>query len=197
MAKKPLKEAPQAPERESDEDLFELFRAGRTECFDTLVLRYKDRAFWVAHNMVRHAEESLDLAQEAFARAFGAASSFDSRLKFSTWFFRILVNLCIDHLRKKKTRRTLTTPDAPEAAWSGPGPDETAESHELREQVREVLQLLPEKHRTILVLRDIQGLSALEIADILGCTHATARWRLHRARGRFREVWEESFGPWS
>jgi len=197
MAKPPSKAVTVPPGRETDEALFTRFRDGRTECFDTLVLRYKDRAFWVAHNMVRHVEESLDLAQEAFARAFSAAASFDASQKFSTWFFRILVNLCIDYLRKKKTRRTITTPDAPEAAWSGPEPSEEAESREVREQVREVLQRLPEKHRTILVLRDIQGLSAIEIADMLGCTHATARWRLHRARGKFREEWEDIFGPWA
>jgi RNA polymerase sigma-70 factor (ECF subfamily) len=196
MARASSKPVGEPPEGETDEAKFARFLEGDSTAFDALVLRYKDRAFWVAYNMVRHREESLDLAQEAFARAFAAASSFDLKQKFSTWFFRILVNLCIDHIRKKKTRRTSTTAEAPEAAWEGPGPGEEAERRELQGKVREVLQTLPVKHRTILVLRDIQGLSSIEIAEITGCTHATARWRLHRARGKFREAWEERYGAW-
>jgi RNA polymerase sigma-70 factor (ECF subfamily) len=160
------------------------------------VLRYKDRAYWVAFNVVRDMEEALDLSQEAFARALTAAHSFDLRQKFSTWYFRILVNLCIDTLRKRKTRRTVTGADAPEPEFAGPGPGENLQRRELKAMVAEILQALPENHRTLLVLRDIDGRSCIEIAEIVGCTHATARWRLHRARAKFREAWEERYGPW-
>ncbi|MHC4597406.1 MAG: RNA polymerase sigma factor [Planctomycetota bacterium] len=179
-----------------DETLFARFLQGEKEAFDTLVLRYKDRAYWVAYSIIRDMDESLDLSQEAFARALTAARTFDLRQKFSTWFFRILVNLCIDTLRKRKTRRTVTGADAPEPEFSGPGPGENLHKRELKAMVAEILQALPENHRTLLVLRDIDGRSCIEIAEIVGCTHATARWRLHRARGKFREAWEERFGPW-
>ncbi|MHC5037186.1 MAG: RNA polymerase sigma factor [Planctomycetota bacterium] len=181
---------------ETDERLFARFLKGDQSGFEALVLRYKDRAFWIAFHMIRDMEESQDLAQEAFARAFIAARSFDMSQKFSTWFFRILVNLCIDTLRKRKTRRTVTMTEPPEVVDGGLSPGEEIHRRELRGRVSEILQILPEKHRTILVLRDIQGLSCIEIAKILRCTHATARWRLHRARGKFREAWEEKFGVW-
>ncbi|MHC4779751.1 MAG: RNA polymerase sigma factor [Planctomycetota bacterium] len=172
------------------------FLWGDRSAFDTLVLRYKDRAYWVAYGIVRDMDESLDLAQEAFSRALTAAESFDPKLKFSTWYFRILVNLCIDTLRKRKTRRTVTGAEAPDPVYQGPSPGEALERSEIRLMVEEILGVLPENHRTLLVLRDIQGLSCIEIAEIVGCTHATARWRLHRARGKFREAWEERFGAW-
>lgn len=194
MAKRSTQTVP--PGEPSDEQLLARFLRGDRAAFDTLVLRYKDRAYWVAYGIVRDMEESLDLAQEAFARALMAAESFDPKLKFSTWYFRILVNLCIDTLRKRKTRRTLTGADAPDPVYQGASPDEDLERSEVRGMVEEILAILPENHRTLLVLRDIQGLSCIEIAQIVGCTHATARWRLHRARGKFREAWEERYGPW-
>lgn len=197
MASSRARERSRSPGPESDEALFERFRRGDSTAFDALALRFKDRAYWIAFNMIRDGEESLDMVQEALTRVFTAAASFDAGQKFSTWFFRILVNLCIDHIRKRKTRRTLTAAEPPpEAAAHDPGPADETLARETRRKVREVLASLPEHHRAILVLRDIQGLSCLDIADVLDCTHPTARWRLHRARARFKESWEARFGPW-
>lgn len=178
----------------TDEDLFVRFLEGKTSAFEELVRRYKDRAYWLAWQMLRHREESLDLAQEAFAKAFVAARTFDVNQKFSTWFFRIVTNLCIDTLRRKRVRRTVTSDDPPDAVFEGPGPGDQAEYRELKAKVNRVLGLLDRNHRAILCLRDIQGHSCLDIADILRCTHATARWRLHRARIKFKEAWEKEYG---
>jgi RNA polymerase sigma-70 factor (ECF subfamily) len=191
--------APETPAPDgvlTDEALFGRFLRGDAAAFEALVERYRDRAFWIAFHMVRDQDEALDLAQEAFARALAAARTFDVRLKFSTWYFRILSNLCIDLLRKRKTRQALASEDAAEVADARRGPTEEAEGRELKVKVAEVLAGLAPRHRAVLVLRDIQGLPNPEIAKILKCTHVTTRWRLHRARLKFREEWERRFGPW-
>ncbi len=193
-AEPPHATEPHEGDEASDEDLFARFQAGDRDAFDVLVGRFKDRAYWVAFQMIRDADESLDLAQEAFAKTVVSAQSFDPSQKFSTWFFRILMNLCIDLLRKRKTRKAVSALDAPETAFEGPGPGEEVHAAEIRERVWAILGLLAPNHRALLVLRDIQGLSCIEIAEILRCTHATARWRLHRARTRFKEAWENHFG---
>ena len=180
----------------SDEALFALFLRGDSAAFEALVERYRDRAYWIAFHMTRDGDEALDLAQEAFARALAAARSFDVRLKFSTWFFRILSNLCIDLLRKRKLRQAVSSEESGEVEDGRRGPTDEASGREARRQVAEILSCLPPQHRAVLVLRDIQGLPNPEIAKILRCTQVTTRWRLHRARLRFREEWERRYGQW-
>jgi RNA polymerase sigma-70 factor, ECF subfamily len=190
----PVTAAPSA--QPADEALFQRFLDGDPTAFETLVARYRDRAYWVAFHMVRDADEALDLAQDAFARTLAAAHSFDVRMKFSTWFFRILSNLCIDVLRKRKIRQVASGEEADEIPDPGRGPAEEAGTRDLKRRVADVLAMLPPQHRAVLVLRDLQDLPTPEIAKILHCTHVTTRWRLHRARIKFREEWERQFGPW-
>jgi RNA polymerase sigma-70 factor (ECF subfamily) len=180
----------------ADEALFQRFLDGDPAAFETLAARYRDRAYWVAFHMVRDADEALDLAQEAFARTLTAARAFDVRMKFSTWFFRILSNLCIDVLRKRKTRQVVSCEEPEEVPDAGRGPADEAGARELERRVAGILAVLPPQHRAVLVLRDLQGLPTPEIAKILRCTHVTPRWRLHRARIKFREEWERQYGPW-
>ena len=177
-------------------DDHEVIRAcleGSSESFAVLVKRHEERAFWAAYRVVGDAEAARDVAQEAFVRVWRALERFDFSMAFTTWLYRITVNLAIDHLRRNKRHRGVDIDVfkdglADESASRAPEHDETA--RELATRVRGVLGTLDEKYRTVLALRDLEGLSSKQISDITGITHATVRWRLHVARKQFREAWE-------
>ncbi len=166
-------------------------REGDEGAFRELVERYQRRTFYIARNMVNNAETAREISQEAFVRVFRHLDRFDSRKNFYTWLYQIVVNLCIDHLRRASHARTVDI-DALDglADAKGGSPVEAGEAADRRLRVHRTLDLLPPKYKAILVLRDIQGFSCGEIAGIVGCSGPTLRWRLHRARGLFREAWE-------
>ncbi len=115
---------------------------------------------------------------------------FDFGRNFYTWFYRIVMNLAIDALRKIRCARAVALDACGDRPSDDEAPFEPAERDETRGQVWEVLDALDVKFRSVLVLRDVHGLSCREIAPILEVTHATVRWRLHRGRQIFREHWE-------
>jgi RNA polymerase sigma-70 factor, ECF subfamily len=180
----------------SDAELVRRTLAGQHDPFAALVARYQKRAFWIAFHVVGRVEDARDVAQEAFVRLFRSLAKYDFSRSFYTWFYRIVMNLAIDCLRKIRSARAGNLddvlgglPDARES--SGSAPLEREEQHGL---VWAVLEKLDAKFRAVLVLRDIHGMSCREIAPILRITHATARWRLHRGRQVFREHWERCNG---
>jgi len=187
----------------SDEDLVRTCQhdasAGREDAFRELVERYQDRAFWIAKGMVGNPEDARDVAQDAFIRVYRSVDRFDPKLRFYTWFYQIVVNLSIDHLRRSKKRTRLSIDDVAE---NGEGsiegrseaPQKALERDELAKRVARVLEELPEKYRSVIVLRDLEGFDGKEVADIEDATHATVRWRLHKARQMFREAWERIYG---
>lgn len=181
-------------------DDHEIIRAcldGSQEAFAALVKRHEERAFWAAYRVLGDADASRDVAQEAFVRVWRALDRFDFSMAFTTWLYRISVNLAIDHLRRNKRHKAvdvdilhegLADESADVAPESGQG------ARELAARVRRVLDTLDEKYRTVLALRDLEGLSSKQISDITGITHATVRWRLHVARKHFREAWDRLEG---
>ena len=180
----------------SDAELVRRTLAGQEDPFAALVARYQKRAFWIAWHVVGRAEDARDVAQESFVRLFRSLARYDFARSFYTWFYRIVMNLAIDSLRKTRSARAGslddvlgTLPDTREVA--GAVPLERGEQHG---RVWAVLDKLDAKFRAVLVLRDIHGLSCREIAPILKVTHATARWRLHRGRLMFKEHWERLEG---
>ena len=180
----------------SDAELVRRTLAGQHDPFAALVARYQKRAFWVAFHVVGRVEDARDVTQEAFVRLFRSLARYDFSRSFYTWFYRIVMNLAIDSLRKIRSARAagvdevlLSMPDARESHGSEP-----MEREEQHGEVWAVLERLDAKFRAVLVLRDIHGLSCREIAPILKVTHATARWRLHRGRRAFREHWERRNG---
>jgi RNA polymerase sigma-70 factor, ECF subfamily len=183
----------------SDGALVEQARTGDTRAFATLVDRYQQRVFWVARGMLGNDEDARDAAQEAFIRVYRSLERFDTRLKFYTWLYQIVVNLCIDMLRKSVKRRGVSLELVGEVA-GGNGTVTTGvalEATELRQRVQRVLDELPPKYRTVMVLSDLEGIGAKDIAHMTGTTHATVRWRHHRARQLFREAWERIHGKGS
>lgn len=177
----------------SDGDIIRACQKGDQVAYATLVERYQDRAFWVSYNLLGDAEDARDAAQEAFVRIYRAIDRFDFNMNFYTWLYRIVTNLSIDRIRKRKKTQAVGISGLEEVLKDPSGdqhPSSRMEKEELKKEVRELLSRMPEKYKTILVLRDIEGLSCKEIASITGASHATVRWRLHTARKLFKEKWE-------
>jgi len=176
-------------------DDHEIIRAcldGSQEAFAALVKRHEDRSFWAAYRVLGDAEASRDVAQEAFVRVWRALDRFDFSMAFTTWLYRITVNLAIDHLRRNKRHKGVDIDMFREGIAdesTGQQPDHDEGSRDMARRVRRVLDTLDEKYRTVLALRDLEGLSSKQISDITSITHATVRWRLHVARKQFREAW--------
>jgi RNA polymerase sigma-70 factor (ECF subfamily) len=169
-------------------------RRGSQEAFRELFDRFHKRAYWIARNMVNHHEAASEVAQEAFVRVFQAIKTFDVERKFGTWLYQIVVNLCIDHLRRLRANRETAQEGLGEFVPSkGKSPVERLQDQELRERVEKVMGRMPVKYRAVLTLRDLQGFSGEEAAEILKCNSATLRWRLFRARKLFKEYWERTF----
>ena len=193
-------DSPAAARTQADPDEADLIRraqAGDEDAFATLVRRHQRRAQSVARSLVPGEEDARDLAQEAFLRVFRNLDRFDFQHPFTTWLHRIVTNLAIDHLRKRRLvlrssggegdddEPEIEVPDEAQAA-----PSQRLESSETAERVREVISALAPHFQTVLVLRELEGLPCTEIAEIVGATHVTVRWRLHRGRKLFQEEWE-------
>lgn len=179
-----------------DHALVRRAQAGDEDAFGQLVERHQRRAFRVARNMVPTDEDAQDLAQEAFLRVFKSLDRFDFGHEFTTWLYRIVTNLCIDFLRKRRSAfsvsRGLDDDEGPmDLEDEGQAaPSDHAEALETAAEVDAVLQTLAPHFQSVLTLREIEGLSCPEIAEIVGATHVTVRWRLHRGRKLFQEEWE-------
>ncbi len=187
-----LGRAPSPDAEVRDADFIHASLQGDLKAFGSLVARYERKAFWIAFHVLGRVEESRDVVQEAFVRVHRSLDRFDFSRNFYTWLYRIVTNLAIDQLRKLRSDRSVQI-DGIEVEFEGPDQESPAaalEEREMRDDVRRVLADVPARFRTVLALRDLHGISCREIAPILGLTHATVRWRLHKARQLFRERWE-------
>jgi len=175
----------------SDARLVDEVRHGDHSAFETLVLRYENRLMGVLLRFVRDRELARDLAQETFLRVYERLDQFDPSRRFGPWLFRIGVNLALDYMRKRK-RRIWPSLFSDSRAERGPDPAvaDPRESLDLEQEVRRVLDAIPEKYRAVLILRDLENFSTSEIAAIMHRKEATIRWRLAEARMRFQEIWE-------
>jgi RNA polymerase sigma-70 factor (ECF subfamily) len=184
-----------APGVRSDAELVQATAAGDRDAFRTLVDRYERRAFYAAYQILGDEEESRDVVQEAFVRVYRSLDKFDERRPFYTWFYRIVANLAIDHHRHLKLTKRVGGEEITETLPGGSRPSEPVEADETRRNVRKALDALPPKFKAVMVLRELHGFSCKEIASIVGSTHATVRWRMHRARLLFRDAYERMFQP--
>jgi RNA polymerase sigma-70 factor (ECF subfamily) len=167
---------------------------GNKNAFEEIVEMYKDKVYQLCYRMLGNKHEAEDAAQETFIRAYMNLNSFNLKMKFSTWLYRIATNLCIDRLRKKKPDYYL---DADIAGTEGltmysqiPAetvlPEKEVESMELREQIQEEIEKLPDKYRAVIILKYIEDLSLNEISEILGMPLGTVKTRIHRGREALR-----------
>jgi RNA polymerase sigma-70 factor (ECF subfamily) len=180
-----------------DRALVERATQGDRDAFGILVLRHQNRVFNVAYQVVRNREDALDVAQEAFAKAFASLSSFKGDAGFTTWIHRIVINLSIDCLRRRRRGDATAYDDrmgVPEEVETGlAAPDDPAaavESRQVQSLLARGIQALPPAHRAVLILREIEGLSYDEIAHTVGCNLGTVMSRLFYARRKLRKVLE-------
>lgn len=184
----------------SDQELIAAILDGSEPAFGTLIDRYKDRVFRLLGRYCRDAVECEDLAQEVFLKVFRKLDTFQHESAFFTWLYRITVNAATDYLSRASRRRLrLVEEDAvlDEGARLHGGMDVEGQSpaapllrDELAVVTRQIVDKLPEKYRTILVLREFEDLSYNEIAEVLQCNLGTVESRLFRARQRFKEQLE-------
>ena len=174
-------------------------RAGDPDAFRALVVRYQRKVYAVALGIVKDTDQAWDVAQEAFVRVHQHLADFKGESAFSTWLFRIATHLGIDSVRRERTRSRDELEEADEAALAergegilatalGTNPQESALRRELAGKMREALSLLPEKHRTILVLREVEGLSYEELAHRLQINKGTVMSRLFHARRKMQAL---------
>ena len=181
----------------SDEDLCARIAARDTAAFDLIVERHQARAYRLACSILGNEDDARDVSQEAFIRLYEAAHSFDRRARFSTWFYRILVNLCIDHQRRNRWWRKFVPltgpnddPDAPaiDPPSTEPGPLDQTLRRQSIERLNRALGRLSPHQRTAVLLQMQQGFTSKEIAAVLNCSENTARVHLHRAIIQLRKV---------
>lgn len=188
-AKRTKKSRRSPAEIEAERTLIRAIQGGDMDAFETLVKSYEQKVYWVAYGLVGNAEDARDISQDCFLRVYKAIDRFDLRYNFYTWLYRIVVNLSIDRLRKNGKRNAVSIEEFPTDPSHQSTPELALQNTEKGRKILEVLDQLPDKYRTMIVLRDIEEMGCEEIAKIIGCTSATTRWRLHRAREMFKERW--------
>jgi len=180
---------------QADPDLVTASQAGDTRAFDELVRRYRDKVYRLSFKILRNEDDAAEALQDAFLSAFRGLKNFKAESTFSTWLYRITTNASLMKYRKRRNNvvsleqsqnpgegaEALQLPD-----WSTQPLDELLDG-ETREVMEEGKALLDEDLRTVFTLRDEEGLSNAEVADILDLSVAAVKSRLHRARLRLRD----------
>ena len=178
--------------REQEAAIVRKVLGGDANAFETLVLEYEKNVYNIALRMTGNSEDAADMTQEAFIKAYNSLQSFRGDSKFSVWLYRIVSNVCLDFLRSKNRRPTvsLSVEDDDgedtqlDVADESQSPELLLDRKLTRESVRRGLDSLPPDYRQILLLREIQGLSYDEISQALGLEVGTVKSRIFRARKR-------------
>jgi RNA polymerase sigma-70 factor, ECF subfamily len=176
----------------TDEALVGLAQRGDLTAFEELVARHRDKIYARAFSMMRKEDEALDLSQEAWVKGWQRLAQFQGDSSFGTWMTRIVINVCLDYLRKQKRQR-VDSIEGLEEEGNGVerlmpvvnvNPTEGLERAELRERIDRALNQLSDDHRTALVLHEFEGLEYKEIARRMKCSIGTVMSRLFYARQR-------------
>jgi RNA polymerase sigma-70 factor (ECF subfamily) len=186
----------------TDEELVARSMGGDLDSFNQLVLRWERPIYALAYRVIGREEDARDVAQETFLRAFRALKGFKGQAKFSSWLYRITLNLCRDWIRRERRTPVVQAPegvDVIELAGEAT-PSETIEElvsrHEIGRAVAKAMSQLPEEQRTAIILKEYHGLTFQEIADLLDCPLSTVKTRLYQGltvlRKQLREAGVES-----
>ena len=173
-----------------DAALVRMAQKGDTGAFEELVARHRDRIYARAFSMMRNEEEALDLSQEAWVKGWQRLKQFQGESSFSTWMTRIVINLCLDELRRQKRRRSESIEELDEDSGGVErqmpavtiNPTERLERGELRQRIDKAMAQLSHEHRTVLVLHEFEEMEYKEIAKTMGCSIGTVMSRLFYAR---------------
>ncbi|MEU6641493.1 RNA polymerase sigma factor SigM [Saccharomonospora sp. NPDC046836] len=170
----------------TDADLIAAHTAGDPHAFNELVRRHRDRMWAVALRTVRDPEEAADALQDAFISAFRAAANFRAESQVTTWLHRIVVNACLDRVRRRQARPTVPLP---EQGHNEPAvPRDSMAERETRLVIKAALDQLPEEQRVPIVLVDVEGYSVAETAKMLNIAEGTVKSRCARGRGKLAKL---------
>jgi len=173
-----------------DHELVAAARRGDRDAFRTLFERYHRRAYALAFGVLRHADDALDVVQDAFIKAHKYLDKFEGNSSFYTWLYRIVMNLAIDHLRKHRRVRPVELDEqhldeSDEALLPkilGGNPGRALMDKEIRARIDQALGELSDNHRAVLIMRELEGMSYEEMAQAMGCSKGTIMSRLFHAR---------------
>lgn len=175
----------------SDSELVKQCQAGEMGAFQELVARYHQKVYMVSLGLLRNREDAMEVAQEAFFRAYRKINSFKGVSSFYTWIYRIAVNISIDTQRRQK-RNPLELRESMDDAMEAQNevardPFADVQDRELREKLTQAINELTPEHKAVIILRTIEGMSYKDIGDILGCSEGTVMSRLHYARKKLQD----------
>jgi len=195
-----VRSAPVALNEPPDQELIARIREGETAAFEKLMRRYNQRVFRAARSVLRDDTEAQDVVQETFVRAFRHLNEFEERSSVGTWLTRIAINEALTRLRRLRFFGTLESErNEQEGGFKSvesnqPGPEDQASSRELRSVLVSAIDSLSEEFRTVFMLREVEGLSTVETAEILQVSAEAVRVRFHRARKALRQQVEKQIG---
>ena len=178
-------------EADADFSIVKRVQAGDVAAFDQLILKYRERVFGVVYNLTSNREDTADLTQDTFIKAFQSINRFQGHCSFFTWLYKIAVNTSLSHLRKNRLRTFFSLEKIQEDGTNAQlleqltdknGADRDTYLRELQQKLNEAMQKLSIPHRTVITLFEIDGLSHTEIAEVMGCSEGTVRSRLHYAK---------------
>jgi len=170
----------------TDEELVARSQRGDVDSFNQLILRWERPIYALAYRVIGREDEARDVCQEAFLRAFRALPGFKGQAKFSSWLYRITLNLCRDWIRRQRRAPVSQMPEDTDiiemAAARGPveSIEDLVARRELSAVVEEAMALLPEEQRTAIILKEYHGMTFQEIADLQGCPLSTVKTRLYQ-----------------
>jgi len=186
----------------TDEELVARSQGGDLDSFNQLVLRWERPIYSLACRVIGREEDARDVAHETFLRAFRALKGFKGQAKFSSWLYRITLNLCRDWIRRERRTPVVQAPEGVDvielAGESTPSEsiEDLVSRHELGRAVGKAMSQLPEEQRTAIILKEYHGLTFQEIADLLDCPLSTVKTRLYQGltvlRKQLREAGVES-----
>ena len=181
----------------TDEELVARSRGGDADSFNKLVLRWERPIYALAYRVIGREDDARDVCQETFLRAFRALPGFKGQAKFSSWLYRIALNLCRDWIRRQRRAPVVQMPEGvdPVELASERGPVESiemlVERQELSKVVVDAMALLPEEQRTAIILKEYHGMTFQEIADLQGCPLSTVKTRLYQGLSVLRRHLEK------
>ena len=181
----------------TDEELVAQSKRGDTESFNQLVKRWERPIYALAYRTLGREEDARDVAQETFLRAFRALPGFKGDAKFSSWIYRIALNLCRDWMRRHRRAPTVDVPegvDIHELSVDKPevtSVEELASRAELSRAVEAAMAKLPAEQRTAIILKEYQGLTFQEVAELMNCPLSTAKTRLYQGLSTLRRYLAE------
>src|SRR3982750_1555887 len=182
----------------TDEELVARSMDGDVDSFNQLVLRWERPIYALAYRVIGREEDARDVCQETFLRAFRALPGFKGHAKFSSWLYRIALNLCRDWIRRQRRAPVMQMPEGvdPGELAAARGPVESIEELVSRRQltgvVEEAMTLLPEEQRTAIILKEYHGMTFQEIADMQGCPLSTVKTRLYQGLSVLRRHLEKN-----